>query len=171
MIEAMAGSLAARIKRIVPEHPASEAVMKYSLSILINTVSIIGLSLLVSVATGRFYEALTVLIAFALLRQMSGGIHLKSGTLCVVVSAAGVTLLSYASFASGIVYGFTGAAALLALIYAPSRIEKQSRIKPKYYPLLRGYSVLLISVNFLIGSPVIAASFLLQGLTLIRGRR
>jgi len=171
MIEAMAGALAARVKRVVPEHPASEAVMKYSLTLIINGTSIIGLSLLISLVTGRFYEALTVLIAFALLRQMSGGIHLKSGTVCMVVSTVGVTLLSYASFSTEYVYGFTAVAALLALIYAPSRIEKQSRINPKYYPLLRVYSVLLISINFLIGSPVIAASFFLQGLTLIRKGR
>jgi accessory gene regulator B len=171
MIGILSYKIAAAIKAKVPEHPASIEVLKYSISAILNIIFIVILSLLVSILLGKVTAALTVLIAFALLRQLSGGVHLKSGILCVLVTTALVTVLSFASMSDNLTYGTTFAAVIIAFLYAPSRIEQQTRIKPKYFPLLKWLSVILIATNFLIVSPVIAATFLFQTLTLIRERR
>lgn len=94
----MTFKLANQIKRTVPDHPASIPVLKYVLALIINASMIIVLTLLASFFTGRTAEAVTILVAFALLRQMSGGIHLKTGMACVVVTY---------SFYSHILYLFT----------------------------------------------------------------
>ncbi|MGO4375415.1 accessory gene regulator B family protein, partial [Paenibacillus sp. MCAF20] len=130
-----------------------------------------GLSLLIGVFTGRVFEVAIVLIGFALLRQASGGLHLKSGLKCVAVSTAGATILSFVELSQVYMLASTGIAVTLALIFAPTNIEKQSRIPHKYYPALKLLAVLMVSSNFLIQSDVLAAAFLAQGITLIFGRR
>lgn len=170
MIDAMATRMAKGIKRRAPDHPASVAVLKHSLAILINTVSIFVISLGIGAMTGRLKEAVIVLISFALLRMASGGIHLKSGTWCVIVTTGGVTLLSHISFAAEWIKWVTAAALVLVAMLAPTDIHKQSRIPRKYYPLLKMISVLVVSCNFLIASPTVAVSFLTQALTLIPRR-
>ncbi|MGW8956226.1 accessory gene regulator ArgB-like protein [Paenibacillus sp. NPDC055715] len=171
MIETMAFKLANQIKRTVPDHPASIPVLKYALALIINASMIIVLTLLASFFTGRTAEAVMILVAFALLRQMSGGIHLKTGMACVVVTSVAFTAISCISLHSWWTNLFTGLSLLLVLCFAPSRIEKQSRIPSRFYPLLRLLSSLLVCTNFVIGSSVVAVAFLIQSLTLIRGRR
>ncbi|MGG1311912.1 MULTISPECIES: accessory gene regulator B family protein [Cohnella] len=171
MIDFLASRMAVAIKRSAVDHPASVDVLTFSLIAILNGLSIVLITMAVSLFTGRPGEAATALAGYALLRQMSGGIHLKSGDLCVVVSVLGLTAMSFADFNGTAVAAMTGAAALLALAFAPSRIDGQTRIPRRYYPLLKVLSVLTVSSNFLIMSPVLAAAFLVQCLTLIRGRR
>ncbi|MBB6675327.1 accessory gene regulator ArgB-like protein [Cohnella nanjingensis] len=171
MIDAVSWRIARGIKSAVPEHPLSVEVLKYAVSFVLNTGSIIVFSLAISFFTGRVAEVLTVLVAYALLRQVSGGLHLKSGTLCVVASTAGITAMSFADFGPAAVTVANLAALLLAAVYAPSRIEGQTRIPKKYYPLLRFVSIIIVSSNFLIQSPILAAAFLVQCVTLIRPLR
>ncbi|MFC4103101.1 accessory gene regulator ArgB-like protein [Paenibacillus xanthanilyticus] len=168
MLQYMSGVLAAELKRRVPEHPASEAVLKFSISFILNTVFVVIFSLILSVFTGKTSDAITVLIVFAVLRQFSGGIHLRSGVACVVVSAIGTTLISYADFNYTWTILLNVVAILLVLIYAPSNIDKQTRIPKKYYPFLKGISLVIVGVNFFIANPVISAAFLVQGITLVR---
>lgn len=168
MIDVVALRMAENIKRSVPEHPASIAVLKHSLAILINTFSIIILTILVSLVTGNLVQAITVLIAFPILRMASGGAHLKTGTMCVTVTTVLFTALSYVDVNSFWTLFMNAFALVLVLVYAPSGIEGSSRIPKKYYPHLRMLSVLIVILNIIISSPTIAACFLVQGLTLIR---
>lgn len=170
MISYLSGKLADSLKAAVPNHPTSTAVLKYSISFLLNAVFVIVLSLTVSLFTGHWKEALTVLAAFPLLRQVSGGIHLKSSMTCVLVSTGGTTLLSFLSLDYTWTIALTCVSCLLVLLFAPSRIEKQSRIPRKYYPLLKLISLLIVSSNFWIASPVLAGTFLVQAVTLIKVR-
>ncbi|GGF72596.1 hypothetical protein GCM10010912_17220 [Paenibacillus albidus] len=171
MIEALALKFALSIKKHAPTHPASVDVLKFSLSILINATTIVLLSFLISGFTNKVPEMAFSLVSFALLRQISGGVHLKSGMYCVALTTALMTLISFSDFGFGMTTAFNAIGILLALAYAPSRIERQSRIPKKYYPLLKVASVFLIGLNFIINSPVIAAGFLAQALTLIKLRR
>jgi len=168
MVNTLAKRLAIGIKQVVPEAPQSVEVLSYALSFILNALYIIGASLLISLFTGKVQEVIIVLIGYALLRQVSGGIHLKSGTLCIIISTAGATALSFVSFNHNVLLLVTAISLLLALVYAPSRIDKQTRIPSKYYPLLKLISLVIISSSFFIGSAVLASAFLLQSLTLIR---
>jgi accessory gene regulator B len=171
MIESLAHRIAVAIKQAAPDHPASVQVLRFPIAVILNAVSIIVISILISLLTGRTSGVIMVLIWYAVLRQISGGVHLRSGDLCVVVSVTGVTLISFANFPSTVNLGLTFASVILAAIFAPSRIENQTRIPAKYHPVLKILSVILISVNLVLNSSVVATAFFVQSLTLIHGRR
>lgn len=167
MIEIIAGRIAEGIKRKAPEHPASIAIMKHALAVLINTISIIVLALVVAIINDKLPETLTVMCSFALLRMVSGGLHLKSGTLCVVVSTTMIVGLSMVNINE---YGTTVLnciSLVLAVIFAPTDIKNQSRIPQKYYPILKVISVLMIALNLWISSSFIAVAFFAQAILLL----
>ncbi|WP_341282283.1 accessory gene regulator B family protein [Paenibacillus sp. FSL H8-0537] len=168
MLETFSRRLAISIKAIVPEHPASEARLQYALSLILNALFIISGALLIALFTGKLGGVLAALISFAVLRQASGGLHLKSGTMCVVVSIGVATALSFTpAFSSGTLLVINSINLLLALLFAPSDIEKQSRISRRFYPVLKLISVVIISSNLWIESSIIALTLLVQCVTLI----
>jgi accessory gene regulator B len=171
MINAISQRIANGIKATVPDHPVSTAVLKYSISFLLNSLSIIGLTLLISFFTGRIHEVVTALISFAFLRQVSGGYHLSSGIACILLSTAGVTALSFAQFGSNVIFTANVVSSILVLLFAPSGIHKQTRIPGKYYPYLKFIALMMVGLSFLINDSVISISFLVQSLTLIHKRR
>lgn len=163
--------MASGIKNTVPDHPASHAVLKFAVTVVLNVVFIVGLTLVVSILTGRTSEAIQILISFALLRQISGGKHLKSGTACVLFTTTLFTLLSLIDVNSTVVMIMNGVSLLIVLWLAPTGIERQTRIPQKHWPKLKIIATLLVAANFAIGSPVIAVSFLAQSLSLLIARR
>lgn len=168
MIDVWSNSLAHAIKSKVPNHPASIAVLKFGIAALLNISSIIILSLALGALLGTLFQTVIVLVSFAVLRQLSGGYHLKSGVLCIVISTTGIVTLSLVpQFSSGLLVAINVLNAILTLIFAPSSIEKQSRINKKYYPLLKVISTLVVLSNFWIGSSMLGITFLVQCLTLI----
>lgn len=166
MIELLAGRMAEGIKRRAPDHPASVAVLKHSLAILINTISIIVLTLGIAILNDRLKETIIVMSSFALLRMVSGGLHLKSGTMCVVVSTLLIVGLSMMGFSEITTLIINITSLILAILFAPTDIQKQSRIPKKYYPVLKLLSVLMISINFWIASSYVAVAFFAQALLL-----
>jgi accessory gene regulator B len=171
MIQSLALRIALRIKTVVPDHPASTAVLSFSIAALLNVSGVVVITMLVSVLTGREWEALTAIISFAVLRQLSGGYHLPSTDLCVLISVLGLTGISYISFSSDVTWIVTLLAAALVLVFAPTDIKNQSRISEKYYPLLKYLSLLIVLSNLAISSSVVAVAFLIQSISLIHGRR
>ncbi|NQX43782.1 accessory gene regulator B family protein [Paenibacillus tritici] len=167
MIEQMAVKLARGIKQRSPEHPATVAVLTHSLAILINTFSILALTMVLGILTDHLHETFVVLVSFAALRMVSGGMHLRSGTFCVIVTTVMVLIVSHVEITVNWTWGVTAISFLIAARFAPTDIQKQSRIPRKYYPVLKILSIILISMNFLLGSSVVAASFLVQTLLLI----
>lgn len=167
MLENLAGWIAARIKNIVPEHPASYAVLKFAVAIVLNVVLVVGCTLLISGITGKTAEALLILISFALLRQVSGGVHLQSGLGCVLVTTALFTALSYVQADLLYVQLMNSLSLLPVLLLAPIGIDKQTRIPAKHWPKLKFIGAALVVTNFFIASPVIAASFMAQAVSLI----
>lgn len=171
MIESLSLRLATHIKSVVPEHPASVAKLKFSLAIGINMTFIIALTLLISVITGRIKEVIIIMLVFAVLRQMTGGFHLKTGMGCVYASTILLTVLSYISFDYTWTIGATVISMLLILLLAPAGIEKQSRIPENYYPALKWSSFILVGLNLIFASPLVAIAVFAQSLTLVIGRR
>ena len=171
MIEALANRWAIRLKNAVPDHPASVAVLRFALQLFIETVLTLIVAILISLFTGRTLETLLVLIAFGILRAVSGGFHFKTPLPCILSTSIGANLVAFADFNQTAVLAMTGTSLLLAAVFAPSKIENQTRIPKKYYPALKVISIAIIAVNFLVQSSILAATFLIQSLTLIRKRR
>ncbi|MMZ50336.1 putative regulator protein [compost metagenome] len=171
LIDVLSLRIALHIKSVVPEHPASVAVLKHALAITLNVVFIIGLTLAVSALTGRTSEVLIIMAAFAFLRQMTGGLHLKSGMGCVVVSTLLFTGLSFIKLDYNWTIGATLFSMLLILVFAPAGIERQTRIPKRYFPLLKVAALLTVCLNLWFTFPYLAISFFVQSLTLINKRR
>lgn len=171
MIENIAYRLAVGLKNRVPNHPTSINVFRFTFAALINAFSIIILTLGISFFTGKTVEAIVILTSFAVLRGVSGGIHLKSGDKCVVVTTTLFTVISLIDLTKTVVVLLNGISVVLAYLYAPSRIEKQSRIDPKHYPKLKYVSILIIATNFLVMSSVLAVTMFVQCVLLIKLKR
>lgn len=167
MIESLALRLATNLKNRVPDHPASVAVLTYAFNFTLNTFITIFLSIGIALALNQLWAVAVVMFSFAVLRMVSGGYHFKSAIACIIVTVAGANLLPLIPRLSEATIILTSVSLLLVLLLAPSRIEHQSRIPAKYYPLLKVISCGIVASNFLMMSSVIAASFFVQGVSLV----
>jgi accessory gene regulator B len=164
IIEKASLSLAKSIRANYPE-AASEEVLKFSLNILINSVSSIIISLLVCLITGHFSAGILAILSYTLLRIFSGGVHLSSSITCCILSIIifiSSSHLVYNYFDLGLILDLTSIG--IILFTAPSRIEQVTRIDPKYYPVLKIISIMIIFTNFFIQSHIISTSFFIQSL-------
>lgn len=172
MIDRISMAMAIYVKSKAPEdHPASVAVLRHALAILLNMVMIIAIVLIVTAVTNTFRNATIAMFSFAVLRQITGGYHLKSGMWCVAVSSLLFIGISLIDLPQQTTVLLTLISAILCAMFAPSDIEKQSRIPSKYYPLLNILGIIIVFSNLFIGSAVVALSFFIQTLLLIRWRR
>lgn len=170
MIESIAYKIAVGMKRIAPEHPSSVGILKHGLALVINAHCIVFLTLLISLFTGRTSEALVILQAFAILRQLTGGIHLETGMGCIAVSTTLLTVLSLISIDNPMIIELcTGISLLLIIIFAPSNME-ESRVPKKYFPYMKLAALMMVGLNFVFMSTPMAVACLGQSLTLIKLR-
>lgn len=171
MIDFLAVQAAEHIKRKVPDHPASIAVLRHALAIIINMLFVIIITVSITVITGTLLKAIIIMATFSILRQVTGGYHMQSGIGCVVASSLLFILLSLITLPTSILIIITIISASLVLMFAPSKIEKQSRIPSKYYLLLKLLGTVLVATNFLFLSSAIGLAMLAQSLLLIRWGR
>lgn len=173
MIELWALRMAEGIKRRTPDHPASIAVMKHALAILINTTSIIILSLTLGITLGHGWKTAIALTAFALLRMVTGGVHVKTGMMCVLITTGLFVLIALIEVERAGIYVLTLLSFIMVFLWAPAGIEKQSRIPKHFYPHLRYAAAFLVLGSLLVMSETVALCFFIQSLTLfpVRERR
>lgn len=167
MIESTAGRIARHIKSVIPDHPVHEEDMRHSLIIIINFVSVVALTLLGALITGRLDEAVMLLKCFAFLRLFSGGLHLQTSMWCAIITAGTATAVSMLSIGTDWTGILTVISMLIILIYAPSGIENQTRIPERFYPALKVISFLIVASNLWFGSSMAAIAFFVQALTLV----
>lgn len=167
MIEAAAGRLARHIKSVVPDHPTPEEDLNHSLIIVLNFFAVLGLAMIGAIITGQFKEVLLLLQCFAILRQLTGGLHLESSTWCAVVTAGTATALSVLTLNNSWIIILTGVSVVLVALYAPSGVERQTIIPPRFFPILRVVAVVLVASNLWFESSVAAIAFFVQALTLV----
>lgn len=168
IIEGLSERIAERIKRRVPDHPSSVPVLKHALAILFNVMFIVVFTLLISIFSGNVREAVIALTGFAILRQFSGGYHLKTGAGCIAFTTALFTLVTFVDMGIAAVLVMNALSLLLVMLFAPSRIERQSRIPSKHYSKLRLISCFIVMFNFVLQSPTLAVIFLIQAISLLR---
>ncbi len=170
MIDRWAYHAAKHIKQVVPQHSASLAVLTFSLSIVINTVSIVLVTIFLSLLLGTFKQSMIIMVTFAILRMFTGGYHLKSGLHCILVSSLLFVLLSIVTLPTIYCIIFTCMSIMLILYYAPSNIDKHSRIPKTYYIWLKVMGCLLVAVNLVVLSLPFALASFVQAISLIRRR-
>ena len=168
MVERWAEKLALTLKRANPDETASVEVMKFSLAIILNFLAVTVLSLLISSIFHTAKGTAIAMIGFALLRAVSGGVHLPASEWCIAVSTLIFVTISHLPITEIWCIILTVASLGLVLLFAPSRIEKQSRIPKTYYPALKAASGFIVALNFVFMSSDLAAAFFIQSLLLIK---
>lgn len=158
-----AASYLAKVIRKHNEHAGSEIALKYALSLTINTSLAITVSLLISLITNRFDEAIIGIGIFLLIRYVSGGVHLSSSVACCITSILiFITIANVPTEYTSISMYLNIISFIILFFTAPNNIKDVSRIPQKFYPLLKIVTLLIISSNFFIKSTVFTAAFILQ---------
>lgn len=168
MVEKLAFRLAHWLKSEIPDHPYSEARLQFGFHLFLNMVLTLLAATVLGLLFGNYRETMQVLFAFGLLRMISGGFHFKSASVCIVVSAGVAALLPFVELSNFYINILNIANMVLTIIYSPSRIEEQTRIPAKYFPLLKTGSTMLVASNFLFQSQLLAITWFIQALSLIR---
>jgi len=167
-ISVLATRLAEGIVKEAPEFSTRVGRIRHTLVFLLNIIPIIVLTTIIGLVTGRLAEMWTVLLSFAILRQVSGGLHMGTSEMCILVTTIGATVLSFAQFPLAAIHIMTLVSLILVLIFAPSRIEGRTLFPKKHFKYLKAAAAILVLSNFLVQSSEIAAAFLAQSLMLIR---
>lgn len=168
MVEKLSVRLAHWLKSEVPDHPYSEARLQFGFHLFLNTILTLLAASILGLLFGNYRETMQVLFAFGLLRMISGGYHFKSATVCIVVSAGVAAVLPAVNLSYYYILVINFINMILTIIFSPSRIEEQTRIPVKYFPALKVGSVLLVASNFYFQSQLLAITWLVQVLSLIR---
>ncbi|MBB6672149.1 accessory gene regulator B family protein [Cohnella nanjingensis] len=171
MIENLSEKLAVSLKNAVPDYPGSVARLKFGIHIILNTILTIAVAVILGIVIHDLASVMVILFSFALLRAFSGGIHVKIALLCILVSAVAAALLAMTkelAMPGEVFTALNVISMLLVLVYAPSRIAGQTRIPRRFYPLLKVISLLIVGSNFLLHSDLLAVTWFVQSLTLIR---
>ncbi|WDM29336.1 accessory gene regulator B family protein [Paenibacillus mucilaginosus] len=161
---------ATRIAKVIRENyesAASEKVLYYALSLLINTSTAIFLTLIIAFFTNHLLNAIIAVISFLLIRNISGGFHLRSSLACCVFSTILLITFTHSTYKfTYLGYFFNFISLLIMLFKAPFGIENFSKIQKKHYPYLKIIAVLAVTSNFFIQSSLLASVYIGQSLTL-----
>jgi accessory gene regulator B len=165
ILDRSAHHIAKAIRKNNPD-AASEELLTYPLIVILNAVGIIAIVLSTSLITQHFFEALIVLFYYPLLRYFSGGFHLKTSISCVIYSSVVTLIIVHINFNyQNIGFILDCISIFLLVIYAPTGKSTTSGIDPKYYPILKIISIILVASNFWIHSSLLSLTSLLQTLT------
>lgn len=168
MVERLSLRLANWLKSELPDHPYSVARLQFGFHLFLNTIFTLLAASILGLIIGSFRETMLVLFAFGLLRMISGGYHFKSPVVCIVGTAAVSVVLPLIELSFFYITIINMTNLVLTITFSPSRIEEQTRIPTKYFPLLKIGSSALVASNFLFQSQLLAITWLVQVLSLIR---
>lgn len=167
MIEVIAERIAVKLKEANEEQTTSVAIMKFALIGILSTIFSFALALLIGLITGKFLETLVVFFSFALLRYITGGIHLKSSFACMLASALVLALLPHIPVNTMTNYILIAISLILVGLFAPSNIRGAAKISEKYFPVLRVIGLMIVSTNLFFLIPEVTLAFTIQALSLI----
>ncbi len=171
MIDSIALKLAEAIKRTEPSKTASIEVMKFSLIVVIHTAITFLIIVFVGALTHSLASTAVGLLAFIILRFVSGGLHLKKAIHCSIVSVIIITIAPHVSLTKELIIVITLVSLIIVFIFAPANIENHARIPTNFFPLLKAISVMIVFSNFFILSSTIALVYFMQAITLTPYRR
>jgi accessory gene regulator B len=166
IVDRLSNNLAENINRNSTSS-SSIPVLKFAISTTLNFIVVLSIVTVISLITGDVLRGLIAILAFSGLRYFSGGLHIKSANVCNVISALIVLISVYMP----VTYWYNGlvlniVSVVLLVWNAPSGI-KRSKLPVKYYPVLKWISVVIVSANFFLHSPLVAMVFFIQAATTI----
>ena len=148
------------------EAPSAD-VIEYALKIIVNTLSITLLALLVGLTTNRFPETIAAVLGLSTLRFVSGGYHIRSGILCIVVSVVLLSIIPHIAVPTMWIYFLNGISLLFVALLAPANFDKYAWASRQQYPILRLIGLIIVASNFIWMSSTLALIFALQAISLL----
>lgn len=150
LIDRSAMSIAKAIRNNYAD-AASEKVLFYSLSLLINTSLAIAATLIICTFTGRLPEAVITIFSFLFLRYLSGGAHLSSSLGCCIFSLTILTSLAhidYAYFHTGLILNILSF--IIFFDQGTGRVGKYKPHRSQKLPLLKNHMFNIYRQQFLL---------------------
>jgi accessory gene regulator B len=143
--------------------------MEYALKIIYNTMAVVIIAAIGSWLLGSVSEVITAMIGFGILRFFSGGIHIKSSDLCVLVSAGLLIAASLGNISVELSTTIQYITLVVVIIFSPYNIVTRYKWKPAYMKLLlKSISLGLVLINnYIINSDILTLAFFIQGILLI----
>lgn len=166
MIEKLSYWIARSIKRMNPEETASIDVMRFSITIFLNLLVTIGFISLVSIILGTFQEVMICMLAFMTFRFFTGGIHLKTAELCIIVSGL---LIIFTPFIGHYVRTeiLTYINLILTFIFAPSNLDQTIRVDKSLHIVYKIIATCLCIVAIMLNNHLITVAMFVQCLLFI----
>ncbi|MNM89951.1 putative regulator protein [compost metagenome] len=164
-LEALSKHLSSRIKQSDPEGPVSLEILEYELGIRLNFIATVLLTVLAGWITGDLWDVSLAMFSFLVVRRFSGGVHMKSLTLCAVVSATIFVSISFISLEHDQIRLLTLLSAAVFLIYSPNILEE---LNPSpLTPYMKIISLTLVLSNLIFQSSAIALACAVQALLIL----
>ncbi|WP_433943520.1 accessory gene regulator B family protein [Paenibacillus sp. SN-8-1] len=161
----MSKHLSSRIKESDPEGPVSLEILEYELGIRLNFIATLLLTVVAGWITGNLMGACLALISFLVVRRFSGGVHMKSLTLCAIVSAAIFVIISFIALEQEQIRLITLLSAVIFLIYSPNILEELN--PPPLTPYMKMISSILVLSNLIFQSSAIALACAVQAFLIL----
>lgn len=165
MISATSNRIATQLKRHDSDGRYDVEVLRWQIGIYLNYIATIALTVIFGWLLNDLYAALLSMSAFIFVRKFSGGFHLNSLTLCALISAgifAGIPLIRIDDKAELIINLFN---CLIYIWLAPNMFEELN--KSWIDPYRKVISFAIVASNLIIGSQVLALTFLVQAILIM----
>ncbi|MEK3851170.1 accessory gene regulator B family protein [Paenibacillus sp. FSL R7-0340] len=165
MLEKLSRLIAKKIKETDPEGPGSVEIFEWELGIRLNLIATIILTLLFGWLFGHIILSLVSLLTFILIRKASGGIHIKSLTLCAIVSAFIFSVIPFLKLEMLEKVLLSCISFLIFLKWAPNDFEEVYTTNS--FKKLKWASVIIVLVSFISQWPVLILTVFAQAITIL----
>lgn len=155
-IESMATVAARRLKQWNPYIRSDVDEIRFTLAYWFNYYGVIVITLLIGLLSHHVINCAMALIALSVLRQLTGGYHFKSLTVCAIVSVIFAVVSAFLDYAPV----FIEILNLVAFGIVVSCVGKGRN---------KTAGLIVIASNMIYCSPVIATAFIIQALSILKG--
>lgn len=157
--------LAKQLKRYDENDEYDIEVLEWQIGIYLNYLFTFLFTLLLGLILNNLIEAFLSMISFIAIRKFSGGVHLKSLTLCAIVSAGLFSSLPFIHIGTATMMFINIFNCIVFILMSPNIFEN---LNPSLLdPYRKFVSILIVSSNLLIGSELLALTFFAQGLLIM----
>ncbi|EJW14657.1 accessory gene regulator B family protein [Paenibacillus alvei] len=164
MIERVSKGLATFLRRNGSH--VSHEVLTYAFANILNILLVTTSSIAIGFISGRPIDTIVSLVAFAVIRHFSGGLHAKTMDQCFIVSTMIIVVPAHIVLPSSAIIAITVTCLMIFILFAPNITEdlndaKDNKIRNKVI------SVVLVGINLYVQSSTLTLVYLAQALLII----
>ncbi|TVY09896.1 accessory gene regulator B family protein [Paenibacillus cremeus] len=163
----MAYGLAVLVKKWDKESDVEVEWLQYGLSLWLNYIFVITFTITIGLIIGsHFLDIILAIFCFALLRRYSGGLHVNSSEMCVLISTIILTTIPLIKVTEQTALIMSIVSIVILFIGAPLTYKVKANWQSKVYLKLKFISILIVLLNLLtINYETITVAFFVQSLT------